>query len=547
VDFTGASLVGIETGDVVDIDTSAYSANFDTKNVGTGTAVTVTGVALSGTDAGNYSLTQPSGLTADITAKELTATANNKVYDSTTAATFTLHGIESGDVVTPVATANFDTANVGTGKAVTVTGLITLSGAAAGNYTVAQPVDPTANITTRPITATAANKSKVFGTADPALTYSVTSGSLVGGDSFSGALTRAAGEAVGTYPITQGTLALSANYNLSFVGATFTITTADKPVSRIGGSNRFDVTVATAQQAYPGWTGVKHVVLASGEDRAQPDALTAAGLAGVLDAPLMLVPYSSMNTSVENAIKGMPAGVKVHIVGGPNSVSTRVESQLRGYGNVASVDRTSGSDRYGTAAAVARRMKTELVAQGKTLPSTTLITNGNFPNAMFDALTASAISAHNYFPVLLVRDGSVPGSTSGALADLGLTNRYIIGGTTSVKNSVASNLGVSAGNRISGPNRYSTATAAANRAKSEGWLSNTLIGFAAKVPDAATGGAFMGKNDGALVYVTSKAVPGDTANYLSANKASITQGGVVFGGTTSIPESVRTQLYNLLK
>jgi putative cell wall-binding protein len=320
-----------------------------------------------------------------------------------------------------------------------------------------------------------------------------------------------------------------------------------RPVERVGGNTRYDVTVATAQQAYPGWTGVKHVVLASGEDRAQPDALTAAGLAGVLDAPLMLVPYSSVNTAVENAVKGMPAGVKVHIVGGPNSVSSKVESQLRSYGNVASVDRTSGSDRYGTAAAVARRMKGELVAQGKTLPPTTLITNGNFPNAMFDALTASAISAHNYFPVLLVRDGSVPAVTSQVLAELGLTQRYIIGGTTSVKPVVASNLGVSAGNRISGATRYSTATAAANRAKAEGWLANTLVGFAAKVPDAATGGAFMGKKDGALVYVTSKAVPGDTASYLSTNKASITQGGVVFGGTTSIPESVRTTLENLLK
>ena len=53
-------------------------------------------------------------------------------------------------------------------------------------------------ITARPITVTADAKTKVYGDADPTLTYQVTSVSLVTGDSFSGALTRVAGEAVGS-------------------------------------------------------------------------------------------------------------------------------------------------------------------------------------------------------------------------------------------------------------------------------------------------------------------------------------------------------------
>jgi hypothetical protein len=79
-------------------------------------------------------------------------------------------------------------------------------------------------ITVRPITVTADAKAKVYGNADPALTYQITAGSLAFTDAFSGALARAAGENVGTYAITQGTLALDANYNLSFVGAALTIT-----------------------------------------------------------------------------------------------------------------------------------------------------------------------------------------------------------------------------------------------------------------------------------------------------------------------------------
>ena len=63
----------------------------------------------------------------------------------------------------------------------------------------------------------------MIGAADPALTYKVTSGSLETGDSFSGALTRSAGEAVGTYEITQGTLTAGANYAITFVGSTLKI------------------------------------------------------------------------------------------------------------------------------------------------------------------------------------------------------------------------------------------------------------------------------------------------------------------------------------
>ncbi|WP_299126134.1 YDG domain-containing protein, partial [uncultured Tenacibaculum sp.] len=61
---------------------------------------------LTGTDAGNYTVTQPSGLTADITAKALTVsvTANSKTYDGNNDATVTLGGtplvgIVAGDVV----------------------------------------------------------------------------------------------------------------------------------------------------------------------------------------------------------------------------------------------------------------------------------------------------------------------------------------------------------------------------------------------------------------------------------------------------------------
>jgi hypothetical protein len=91
------------------------------------------------------------------------------------------------------------------------------------NYTLTY-VGANLIINPRAVTVTADPQSKTYGDADPALTYQITSGSLVTGDSFSGALTRVAGENVGTYAIQQGTLALNSNYTLTYVGADLTIT-----------------------------------------------------------------------------------------------------------------------------------------------------------------------------------------------------------------------------------------------------------------------------------------------------------------------------------
>jgi hypothetical protein len=118
---------------------------FSSKNVGT-RSVTLGGLALGGADGGNYTAVTQSALAADITPAPLAitgVTANNKVYDATTAATLGGSAVAAAfgsDAVsvggTPVA--SFPDKNVGTGKAVAVSGYA-LAGADAANYTVAQP------------------------------------------------------------------------------------------------------------------------------------------------------------------------------------------------------------------------------------------------------------------------------------------------------------------------------------------------------------------------------------------------------------------------
>ncbi len=89
-----------------------------------------------------------------------------------------------------------------------------------------------------PITVTAHAKTKVYGADDPAFTYTYT-GALQSGDSFSGALSRVAGEAAGVYPINQGTLSLRPYYTISYTGADLTITKATLSVNATAQSKTY--------------------------------------------------------------------------------------------------------------------------------------------------------------------------------------------------------------------------------------------------------------------------------------------------------------------
>jgi filamentous hemagglutinin family protein len=227
-DGTTTATGSIDLTDVVTGDHVSASGNFAfaDKNAGTGKALTVSGVTLAGADAANYTLTVPASAVASILQKALTANvaAQSKTYDGSTATTGTvaLNGVVQGDSVSASAAFTFADRNAANTKTVQVTGAA-LAGADAGNYTLVVPGTAIADILRRAITVTAEAAAKVEGSADPAFAYSLTSGSLVSGEILTGALAREAGEAPGAYAIGQGTLAASANYVLTFSGATLTI------------------------------------------------------------------------------------------------------------------------------------------------------------------------------------------------------------------------------------------------------------------------------------------------------------------------------------
>ncbi|MFM7844719.1 MAG: beta strand repeat-containing protein, partial [Planctomycetota bacterium] len=185
-----AALSGVVAGDtsLVTLSTASAAGAFADKNVGNGKTVTASGFSISGTASGNYSLAQPTGLTADITAAALTVSnvsANNKVYDATTAATLVtttaaLSGVISGDTVTLTkgTSGTFADKNVGTSKTVTTTGFA-IGGTDAGNYTLTQPTT-TANITAAALTVSNVSANNKVYDATTAATLVTTTAALSG-------------------------------------------------------------------------------------------------------------------------------------------------------------------------------------------------------------------------------------------------------------------------------------------------------------------------------------------------------------------------------
>ena len=144
--------------------------------------------------------------------------------------------------------------NAGTGK-VTITGK--------GNYTGTKIVNFTIN--KRTLTVKAEAKSKTYGAGDPGLTY--TYSNQVSGQTpkFSGALSRAEGENVGTYAINKNTLVLvdnspflANNYTLSYVGANLTITAKN--------ASTFTATLNPTSYTYDGTEKKPSVTVKDGEN-----------------------------------------------------------------------------------------------------------------------------------------------------------------------------------------------------------------------------------------------------------------------------------------
>jgi hypothetical protein len=245
VNFDGASLVGLFAGDMVTLNTDGAGGDFDTTDAGTNKAVSIVNLSISGPQAFNYSLV-PTAFTASITPRPVTVmgiTASDKVYDGDAASTLNVsgavlvgtYGADTVALNAGGATGTFADKTAGTGKTVTVAGLI-LNGADAGNYQLTQPTT-TANITPASLTVTADNKSKASGAPVPELTVGYSG--FVDGETASSLVTlptitttAAAGSPGGIYPITPSGAA-SLNYAIVYVPGVLTVAPAAPVITGI--------------------------------------------------------------------------------------------------------------------------------------------------------------------------------------------------------------------------------------------------------------------------------------------------------------------------
>jgi trimeric autotransporter adhesin len=258
----GAALSGVVAGDVTQIALSVVNAvgTFMSKNAGSAVMVAIKGLAISGSAAGNYTLSMP-GATARISPKAITVTgitAADKTYDGTTTAVPvishpTMSGVLRGDsglrLVTSGATGAFADKDAGSGKTVAIGGL-TLSGAGAANYVLTAPTT-TAAIAPKAITVTGVTADKVYD-ATTGVTLDLGGAALSGviaGDAASVTLNTGSAPAgafasanVGTYTVAVSGLTLSGsaapNYTLTGPSVTAHITAKTLAVTGVTAASR---------------------------------------------------------------------------------------------------------------------------------------------------------------------------------------------------------------------------------------------------------------------------------------------------------------------
>jgi trimeric autotransporter adhesin len=257
-----ASLSGVVSGDNVSLSTGSAAGNFSQSDVGNNLAVTASGFSLIGTAMGDYTLTQPSGLTANITQAALTVSFLGnppKIYDGTNAATltsgdFTINGFVAGQsAVVSQSPATYASVNAGSNIGVTATlqpsDFTPASGTSLSNYTFNSTVTGTGVINPAPLFVSIVNNpTKVFdGTTDATLTNgNYTLSGLINGESITlnaptagtyasaNAGIEGVSAALSSDNFTAGSGTLLSNYLLPTVAAGFgTITPAALNISII--------------------------------------------------------------------------------------------------------------------------------------------------------------------------------------------------------------------------------------------------------------------------------------------------------------------------
>jgi autotransporter-associated beta strand protein len=264
--FTSSGLVNSETISSVTI-TDTNNGRLATAAAG-GTYALTPSLATGGTfSASNYNITYTAGALT-VNKATLTVTADNKarVYgDNNPTLTYSITGYVNSENATSASITGAPTISTTATAASNVNSYTITSVAnnlAAANYQFSY-ADGTLTVNRRPVTVTADNQTRVYGEANPTLTYAVaadgtgTSRGMYNNQTLTGSVTTAAVATmnVGDVSITQNSLtnANNANYDITYNNGTLTITPAVLTYNATAATSTYGSTPSVNAGSVTGW------------------------------------------------------------------------------------------------------------------------------------------------------------------------------------------------------------------------------------------------------------------------------------------------------
>ncbi|GLK15809.1 cell wall-binding repeat-containing protein [Herbiconiux flava] len=288
---------------------------------------------------------------------------------------------------------------------------------------------------------------------------------------------------------------------------------------RLGGADRYAGAVAASVAM--GLRHVETVYVASGENF--PDALSAASVAGINGAPLLLTARETLPDVVRREIVRLTPATVV-VVGGELAVSEAVALELSRAATGATVTRIAGTDRY----EVSRRLVSDPSVGAVGSPWLITATGRQFPDALSSAPVAAKLSS----PVLLVDglEAEPTAAETALLAEMATTSVLLAGGTASISAPLETALKRTVlTQRSSGEDRFGTSVAL-NATFSEAKIAYLASGQS--FPDALSGGPLAAHFEAPLYLVRQDCVPQvvlDDLTRLAPEKLVILGGPLVLG------------------
>ncbi|CAN7371677.1 cell wall-binding repeat-containing protein [Knoellia sp. LjRoot47] len=294
---------------------------------------------------------------------------------------------------------------------------------------------------------------------------------------------------------------------------------------RIAGANRRAVAINTSMAFFD--DGTANLAVVAG-DQAEADALSSTPLAGEFNGPVLLTSQSALSAGVGSELdRVLATGATIYVTGGPASVSTAVENQLRQLGHP--VVRLGGANRYEVSVNIARRMDQLRGSHADTV----MVAAGS---AFADALAAGPAAVTRQAPVVLSNGSTLPAVTKAYVDEVIAADgkAYGIGGTggRSVEGYPFEQREV-----ISGADRYRVAANVADFFFSP----SSTVGIAdgRNWPDAVSGGAAMALIGQPILLNGGTSLHPATREHIRRIRSSA-DAVLTFGGAASVPESAVT-------